>query len=369
MRTKKRFIYAILLVLVSQFTACFETSNNNVGNPILSLLNSKSSEIVNEHNEQLMSEEPPEPPPPYPIPPESEPIYWNRMQDFPGWGRRNAVAFSINGKGYIAAGETTWGSWLSDLWEYDSQTSSWTQKADIPYPLGYDHAVGFAINGKGYYGTGINTNSISKNWQEYNPNTNQWVSKKNFPGVARFGAVAFAIGNKGYLGTGTTGYGVAGTPRKDFWEYNPATDSWRQVADLPGVGRCYATSFVIGNYGYVGTGSPDGLTNSLLSDFWRYLPAANGPGTWVQIPSLPARKLSAMGFGISGRGVVGGGYPNAGGYPADLWSYQPGYTSWTREPDLESVQGMYQTTFTIGQNAFAVVGKHVYKFYKSSEGL
>ena len=57
----------------------------------------------------------------------------------------------------------------------------------------------------------------TKDFWEYDPSTNTWTQKLDFGGTARHGAVGFAIGNKGYIGTGYNG--TSGT--KDFWEYNP----------------------------------------------------------------------------------------------------------------------------------------------------
>ena len=43
--------------------------------------------------------------------------------------------------------------YLNDLWEYDMSRNSWTQCADMPV-AGRKAAVGFAVNGKGYITTG-----------------------------------------------------------------------------------------------------------------------------------------------------------------------------------------------------------------------
>ena len=43
-------------------------------------------------------------------------------------------------------------------------------------------------------------------------------------------AVAFSIGSKAYIGTGQDDSSYY----KDFWEYDPATDTWTQKADFGG---------------------------------------------------------------------------------------------------------------------------------------
>jgi N-acetylneuraminic acid mutarotase len=56
----------------------------------------------------------------------------------------------------------------------------------------------------------------------------QWTQKADFAGGNRRFAAGFSIGEKGYLGTG---YNEGWTARKDFYEYDPATDTWTQIAD------------------------------------------------------------------------------------------------------------------------------------------
>ena len=53
-----------------------------------------------------------------------------------------------------------------------------------------------------------------------------WTQKADFGGLERYGAVGFSIGNKGYMGTGTDD----ATFKKDFWEYDPAFNTWTQKA-------------------------------------------------------------------------------------------------------------------------------------------
>ncbi|MBI4726765.1 hypothetical protein HY768_06025 [candidate division TA06 bacterium] len=52
---------------------------------------------------------------------------------------------------YILTGKR--GNYLTDLWEYDTTSDTWTRKADFP-GTPRDRAVGFSIGTKGYIGTG-----------------------------------------------------------------------------------------------------------------------------------------------------------------------------------------------------------------------
>src|SRR6476659_4073799 len=88
-----------------------------------------------------------------------------------------------------------------------------------------------------------------------------WVQKSDLgcdaPNVpqpsARIGAVGFSIGSKGYLGTG---YSISSPYyTKDFWEYDPDSNAWTQKADVGGTDRYWAVGFSIVSKWYVGTGS------------------------------------------------------------------------------------------------------------------
>ena len=61
--------------------------------------------------------------------------------------------------------------------------------------------------------------SISSHSQ---PNT--WQQKASLNSSSRFLATGFGIGQKGYVGLGFN----YSTDFKDFWEYDPATDTWSQ---------------------------------------------------------------------------------------------------------------------------------------------
>ncbi|MBL7723604.1 MAG: hypothetical protein JNK27_05620 [Chitinophagaceae bacterium] len=203
--------------------------------------------------------------------------FWTQKADFGGTARLGAVGFSIGTKGYIGTG-IDGGGYNKDFWEYNPATDSWTQKADIG-GLARGYAVGFSIGSKGYLGTGLTFTtvvlSLSDFW-EYNPTTNTWTQKATVAG--RFGAVGFSIGSKGYIGTGKVTPGPSNTELKDFWEYDPANNTWTQRINLGGTSspityRVHAIGFAIGNKGYIGTGV--GIAGSGFSDFWEYTPTYN----------------------------------------------------------------------------------------------
>jgi N-acetylneuraminic acid mutarotase len=69
-----------------------------------------------------------------------------------------------------------------------------------------------------------------------------WVQKASFGASGRHGAVGFSIGNKGYIGLGQINSGPGIADFHDIWEFDPASNSWTQKADYPGVFTAYASA-------------------------------------------------------------------------------------------------------------------------------
>jgi Putative metal-binding motif/Secretion system C-terminal sorting domain/Galactose oxidase, central domain len=224
-------------------------------------------------------------------------------------------------------------------------SQQWTQKADLTGGKRYE-AVGFSINGKGYIGTGIDLDRKKDFW-EYDPLTDTWAQKADFGGGTRNLAVGFSIGNKGYIGTGLDDGGIN---RKDFWEYDPATNTWLQKADFSGTARRSAVGFSIGNKGYLGTGDLGFITTQ--KDFWEYDPSTD---TWQRKADLAGNsRFLAVGFSIGNKGYIGTGAGNTGG--KDFWEYDPSTDSWIQRADFGGVARNAAVGFSIGNKGYIGTG-------------
>src|SRR6185436_13547470 len=78
----------------------------------------------------------------------------------------------------------------------------------------------------------------------------------------------------------------------DFWEYNPVTDAWTQVADFGGGQRELAQGFSVGCKGYFGAGIINDANQH--SDFWEYT-----PNSYVCVTGVNDISTSATGLIIS----------------------------------------------------------------------
>ena len=87
---------------------------------------------------------------------------WTQIADFPGEGRYGAVAFVVDGKAYVGTGyrpdqNTKTEQYFNDFYCYDPSTNTWSD-APTYLPDGAvarRDAVAFSLKGKGYVGTGI----------------------------------------------------------------------------------------------------------------------------------------------------------------------------------------------------------------------
>src|SRR3954463_5889323 len=95
-----------------------------------------------------------------------------------------------------------------------------------------------------------------------------WTQKANFGGGKRAFAFSFSIGNLGYVGAGIDSFNNF---YKDFWEYDPSSNTWTQKADCGTMGRILGSGFSILNKGYAGLG----VTFGPSQDFFEYDPATN----------------------------------------------------------------------------------------------
>lgn len=183
--------------------------------------------------------------------------------------------------------------------------------------------------------------------------TRTWYQKANHGGNARHRVVGFAIGNKGYIGGGHVNSGIEITYR-DFWEYDPATNSWTQIADFAGGLRYHSSAFVIDGAAYVGCGenSSDDYTN----DFWKYVPEVN---TWFAVADMPGEpRRGAVAFSINGLGYYGTGQSHLG-YHTDFFEYDPDSDTWSPIADFPGEPRNAAVSFTYEGKAYVGTGHKV----------
>lgn len=282
------------------------------------------------------------PPPP---PPPDMTYAWTQKTSVPAPARHRAVSITIGSRGYAGLGHINAVTDIlyDDWWEYDPGTNSWTQKANFP-PGPRMHSCAFTIGNYGYVGTGRDNAYIEQNdFYRYDPSTNTWSTIASIPSSGRRGAVAFSVSGKGYVATGSYG--------NQLWEYDPATNVWAPKAPFPGTGRSSSVGFSIGTKGYVGTGD-DGGPNG---DFYEYDPSTDVWTAKATLAGLP--RMEAAGFSLNNKGYIGTGcdYQSGNNY-RDFWQYDPASNSWVEVAEFSGTARRYMSCFVIGTRAYGCFG-------------
>lgn len=273
---------------------------------------------------------------------------WSPKVDLAGSARSKSLSFSIGTKGYIGSGSNATIETM-DLWEYDQVNGTWTQKANIGN-VGRVNGVGFSIGNKGYAGLGLYNGQSKNDFWEYNPQNNTWTQKAFYPGTGKISAVGFSIGDFGYIGTGSS-VSTIGNETKQFWQYNPADNSWTQKADFAGIARDRAVGFSIDSKGYIGTGYDyNGGNSTSLGDFWEYNPVTD---LWTPKATVPElQRSNGVGFSTTSRGYIGLGYLDK----TDFWQYNPESDSWAQVTTFSGEGRLFPTSFSIGNKGYVGMG-------------
>jgi N-acetylneuraminic acid mutarotase len=172
--------------------------------------------------------------------------------------------------------------------------------------------------------------SANKHFYAYNPRSNAWQRKKDFPGTPRFYPFMVNMNKKGYVMGGF----IRGAHFNDFYAYDPSTDSWNSLPYFGGVPRVSPAGFVIGNTIFVGNGRNNGIH---FQDWWIY---QNQTNTWKQIINYPEDfSYGTIGFSIGNKGYCGLGQSSKVGlrYSNSLFSFtDTGLVNSDPIPELES---------------------------------
>lgn len=247
---------------------------------------------------------------------------WSHKASYPGIPRVKAMAAVVDGKAYVGLGYNIdkgvyTGGNLSDLWMYDPVTDTWSQRKSFP-STATDACVSFVLDKNIYVGEGFNENSFTDEFWKYNPEQDNWVQLKDFPSDSRMGSVICAGSDHIYFGTG---WGIGNF--NDWWEYFPGTDSWKQMKAMPDNGRLNAVSLTINNRFFVSTGRhfAGNLTGGkVLSDILEYDAVRN---VWYKRGNIPSGgRENAISFTINGKGYIGQG-ENDTEILNDFWSFTP----------------------------------------------
>lgn len=276
---------------------------------------------------------------------------WTKKSNFPKGALQKAVSFVIGNNGYAGLGTDNTG-FKKDFWKYDPVSDKWEKVETFPAEARVS-AIAFSIANKGYVGTGMSgSESMSHgtdDFWEYDPAKNTWIQRADFPGGPRYGAIGFSIGNKGYIGLGAN----KNIRYRDLWEYNPVSNKWTRKADFPSDGKTDASCFTIGTEAFVLFGQGKEIIPS-QKDGWKFDAAKN---QWKKIADFPGNpRVGALAFSQKNKGYVACGFNGTLKYYADFWEYDAISDRWEQKADVPFDSRAYIFSFDINNALYVCTG-------------
>ena len=180
--------------------------------------------------------------------------------------------------------------------------------------------------------------------------TGIWEKKASIGGTGRHRGTGGSAYNRGYMGLGHVNGAGADISYRDWWEYNPSTDSWTQKSDYP-VANHGAVSFNLNQKIYVGGGS------ALAGQFYAYDPLMNA---WTPIAPCPFAPGDVQGFSANWKGYVM--------YQNQLAEYDPQTNAWTLKANLPMNASNWTCSFSNGSSGFVKIGHALFE-YKPLQNL
>ena len=280
---------------------------------------------------------------------------WNQVSNFIGEGRHHPITFSNNNYGFVMSGSN-----LNDAYKYNKSNDTWTQLQNVPFSS-RSYSYGVNIGDKAYMGFGFGQNGqFPTDWWQYDMNNDSWLQLANFPGIGRLHPAMIVVNNKIFVGCGNNSSGNLG----DWWEYDVLTNVWTQKSNIIGNNRHHPYYFGIGNYAYVGfghgslpgPGSNPSSSPYIYNDFYKYDPAID---TWTQLANFPSEaRVAGNQFSFNGKGYIisGDGNDHSPLSSGEFWQYTPSNDSWIQLPSHPGDALWAPGTFVIGCDVYFLLG-------------
>jgi N-acetylneuraminic acid mutarotase len=186
----------------------------------------------------------------------------------------------------------------STVEEYDPATDTWTSKSDMPTARG-NHSAN-VVDGNIYVIGGSHASTPDRNHvrtvEVYDPATDTWTQKGEMPRPIGAGFSSVVDGKIYVIG----GYG--GSRRVD--EYDPVTDTWTQKSDMPTKRHALSTSALDGKIYAIGGYVPGVSGYPGVATVEVYDPATD---TWTTAPDMPTGRFGARTSIVDGKVYVIGG--------------------------------------------------------------
>ena len=200
----------------------------------------------------------------------------------------------------------------------EEATTPFSEFKDLPHFA----RASFRIDDRMYYYTKM----ADKLLVSCDLNTKTWTKHKDVPYDI---TEIVAVGSKAYGITEIQKpYGSnSNSVQNELYEYNPETDSWKKLADLPVRGEFYyMRTFAAGGSVYILGGNYSTTTKQFM-ETWKY---DISKGEWTKVADRPTDQKVMQ----TGNGETNGYFMTPQGF---LWVYDSSKDKWTMETQLTSV--------------------------------
>lgn len=256
---------------------------------------------------------------------------WNTKSNFGGVARHRGTGISVGNRGYMGLGHYNGSGTnilFNDWWEFDPGTNTWSQKANYPFPT--YAASSFKIGMKCYVGTGVSAGNL---FYAYDPIANTWTAIEPVP-MGATDQVGFSVNNKGYY-----------LYSNQLYEYDATLDQWTLKNTVPFFPSSWCSTFTIGEKAYVKSGT----------QLYEYKPATDEWAARANFPGLASGGSAA--FAVKGKGYIVCGYI---GWLSELsdevWEFDPALNVWTQLDDFPGSARRFSSGFAIGNKGYIGIG-------------
>lgn len=275
--------------------------------------------------------------------------------------RASATSFVVGDYAYVFGGRDSAGTYLNDLWQYNTQNDTWTSLGKTPFKERVNATAcvhdGVAYIGLGFNGRYNNSTGYLKDWWAYNPSKNTWQPLSDYPANTTARAVCMVGDGELYVG-----YGFCWTYERDMYCYDIAEDKWGYI-DVHLDRK--ATTFPTRSFGGVGTTcqgrhfAGTGFRAYSLNWWGEFLPE----GKWIKRKDVPGKRTTAACAATNDFiYVIGGhhfgGVNTDGKVLADIQQYDPQTDTWQYIGQLPNGGRMNHVAFSVGKRVFVGGGEN-----------
>lgn len=242
---------------------------------------------------------------------------WQRLADLPLPVHHTAMA-TVGRRIYVMGGATGTSTPSDRVFAYDPESNTWTERTRLPQATWAAAAVTFQERIYLISGTSAPNFSSSPavpHTQVYTPGTDSWSTNYAPIPLPRNHMAAVRIGTQVYVSPGRTANATDLADRR-FHRYDLVRNMWTELAPLPefyrsgsAMAQVYGTLYLIGGEG----------AGSVLNKVHAYDPGSNA---WRRVPDLPEGR-HGMGAVTVGNVIYvpGGGFQNGLGPSARVFAF------------------------------------------------